>query len=339
MIHMVCISDSGMECPEESTDTGMAMRDLILEEGLAKLNPGDFDLAVRRRLDPQSVMSMSTSELNSLVQQLVRVGEELGIREIPISQDEDALKPDAFYKLQRRECVAGTGKWWFSWSIEDLGWYSVPSDDNGVPIELGCMVFLTCQLMTRLVLRPEILPRSSLNFAGKSVLELGTGMGMLGISASVRARNVMLTDGEPSVLQLASVNACLNGGDNVRVEQLKWGRNNAKEFRQLHGCFDSIIASDIIYEAANALTTFECVDELLTINAGGTYILGAVERRIDEACPLTSAIYDAAKSCGFHEVAEPIDLLSMMEDIAPEAYAPVDNMKSRMFEFARIEQR
>lgn len=94
------------------------------------------------------------------------------------------------------------------------------------------------------------------------VLELGCGLGLCGTVASVAlgaGSEVLLTDGDASVLDRAKLasRANIKPTDATTSHQLlRWGDNTATELlRQERGCFDWIIASDILYEADHAYET------------------------------------------------------------------------------------
>eukprot|EP01017_Pseudomicrothorax_dubius_P026329 TRINITY_DN2930_c0_g2_i1.p1 TRINITY_DN2930_c0_g2~~TRINITY_DN2930_c0_g2_i1.p1 ORF type:complete len:240 (+),score=23.47 TRINITY_DN2930_c0_g2_i1:109-828(+) len=88
-------------------------------------------------------------------------------------------------------------------------------------------------------------------FAGKTVLELGTGVGIGAISILrfTDSTSVMLTDYNVGVLDNAQLNVVLNlpatGLDRARFQQLDW-----REYASFNETFDVIIGSDIVYDGA-----------------------------------------------------------------------------------------
>ena len=126
-------------------------------------------------------------------------------------------------------------------------------------------------------------------WAGKSVLELGSGAGVGGITAAkLGATDVLATDRDASVLELAQRNAAINLGAQqgiVSVAQLEWGSAEAR----VDGTrWDMVIGADLTYnrEAWPAL-----IAQLQRLRAPA--ILSASERRDGELASLRAA-FDAA---------------------------------------------
>jgi hypothetical protein len=89
-------------------------------------------------------------------------------------------------------------------------------------------------------------------FEGRTVLELGSGVGLAGLTAALFARLVVLTDCAPvSLAMLAlSVQRRINAAGDVAVEFLKWG--DAGAVAELLAkfkipAFDVVIGCDIFY--------------------------------------------------------------------------------------------
>ena len=80
---------------------------------------------------------------------------------------------------------------------------------------------------------------------GKHVLELGCGLGLLGVVAARDGARVLCTDYEAEALAFARRNALLNGCRHVRFRLVDWRRPALKRR------YDAILASDVIYEARN----------------------------------------------------------------------------------------
>ena len=85
---------------------------------------------------------------------------------------------------------------------------------------------------------------SELSVTGKEVLELGSGVGLPGLVASMRGARVTFTDYVPEALETVKSNAEINGvlNDTMRFVCLDW------EFPVDIGRFDYIIGSEIVYE-------------------------------------------------------------------------------------------
>ncbi len=77
----------------------------------------------------------------------------------------------------------------------------------------------------------------------KRVLELGVGLGLTSlILHSLSPRRLLLTDYEPEALQMTRQNFVLNQFPEPEVQLLDW------RAPQLNEIFDTIVASDILYE-------------------------------------------------------------------------------------------
>jgi len=75
----------------------------------------------------------------------------------------------------------------------------------------------------------------------KNFLEIGCGLGMVGIVASSFGHNVTMTEYNPDALNFARANALLNNSSTINITALDWSRP------QLQGSFDTIMGSEIIY--------------------------------------------------------------------------------------------
>lgn len=128
---------------------------------------------------------------------------------------------------------------------------------------------------------------------GKSVLELGAGLGLCGILCHcLGASRVILTDGDTNTLSqmrdnvnmnVSESKTCTNKSSNISCHQLLWGRN-VKNFLDTFGQFDVITASDVIYLDEVVEPLLDTVVELLETSSGsdkgGTFLLGFVKRNV-----------------------------------------------------------
>ena len=83
------------------------------------------------------------------------------------------------------------------------------------------------------------------DLAGRQVLELGCGLGLVGVVAAMHGAHVLCTDYEADALAFARYNARRNTCRAVDFRLVDWRRPALR--RQ----YDLILASDVIYEARN----------------------------------------------------------------------------------------
>lgn len=79
--------------------------------------------------------------------------------------------------------------------------------------------------------------------AGRSLVELGCGSGLVASAAALAGFDVVVTDYYDDALRFARVNAYRNSGRDIAARHLDW--------RQLPsdlGQFDCVVASDVLYE-------------------------------------------------------------------------------------------
>ena len=81
--------------------------------------------------------------------------------------------------------------------------------------------------------------------AGKQVLELGCGLGLVGVAAALQGARVLCTDYEMDALAFARHNARHNHCHRMQFRLVDWRRP------ALRRRYDIILASDVIYEARN----------------------------------------------------------------------------------------
>ena len=80
---------------------------------------------------------------------------------------------------------------------------------------------------------------------GQHALELGCGLGLVGVVAALQGARVLCTDYEADALAFARHNARHNHCEQMRFRQVDW---RAPALRRR---YDVILASDVIYEARN----------------------------------------------------------------------------------------
>ena len=133
----------------------------------------------------------------------------------------------------------------------------------------GCKIWDAGRVLSTLVSDPDAV-------SGKTVLELGSGTGVGGLSAAAAgAASVLLTDGADATLELLERNAVANGHcrADVDVARLRWGDESDLESAAKRGPFDLIMGSDLLYapeafpellESLAALCTPDVTEVLLT---------------------------------------------------------------------------
>ena len=75
----------------------------------------------------------------------------------------------------------------------------------------------------------------------KRFLEIGSGLGLVGIVASSFGHKVTMTEYNHDALNFAKANAHINNCSNLEIMELDWNRP------ELEGTFDRIIGSEVIY--------------------------------------------------------------------------------------------
>ncbi|XP_057977356.1 uncharacterized protein LOC131164290 [Malania oleifera] len=93
--------------------------------------------------------------------------------------------------------------------------------------------------------------QAEFSLQGKTVLELGAGLGLPGLTAALLgARRVLLTD-VGSLLPGLERNVEANGlGDRVEVQELVWGSDESMGRLGEFGDFDVVLMSDVFFDAA-----------------------------------------------------------------------------------------
>jgi predicted nicotinamide N-methyase len=116
------------------------------------------------------------------------------------------------------------------------------------------------------------------------VLELGCGVGLVGLVAADRGYRVLLSDYDKDALAFAALNARNNGLAPVQTRHLDWRR----AYPDLRA--DRILAADVLYEARNLLPVARFVAAHLA--AGGTALLADANRSVADPFP------SIAQACG-----------------------------------------
>ncbi len=79
--------------------------------------------------------------------------------------------------------------------------------------------------------------------AGRSLLELGCGIGLASLSAADAGFEVLATDYYADALEFTAANALANGLENVDTRLVDW-----RKLPDDLGTFDVVVAADVLYE-------------------------------------------------------------------------------------------
>ena len=93
---------------------------------------------------------------------------------------------------------------------------------------------------------------------GTRVLELGCGLGLVGISALARGYHVTFTDYDPRSVAVATINARLNGFSAFDAFELDWRSALELSYPMIVGC-------DLLYEPRNHSPILNLLDRMLTL--------------------------------------------------------------------------
>lgn len=119
-----------------------------------------------------------------------------------------------------------------------------------------------------------MLEDNAAGIAGRSVLELGCGLGLSGIVAAQLGARVTLSDFDPVALMAAELNARTNGvGDRLRTMHLDFRMPPSETW-------DLLIAADVIYERRFIDPLVDCIDACLA--TGGCMHLAEPNRSVAE---------------------------------------------------------
>ncbi|ORC89296.1 methyltransferase-like protein 21B [Trypanosoma theileri] len=121
-------------------------------------------------------------------------------------------------------------------------------------------------------------------FQNKKVLELGSGTGVVGLTAALYAAKVILTDSSLVSLAMLKLTVEQNSYENCRVGLLRWGSDDAvdelKEALSIES-FDIIIGSDVFYFNSTlraGLKTAKRALQSSVSSSGGFFLCASVAR-------------------------------------------------------------
>ncbi|EGC35226.1 hypothetical protein DICPUDRAFT_33767 [Dictyostelium purpureum] len=120
-------------------------------------------------------------------------------------------------------------------------------------------------------------------FEGKEVLELGSGLGVLGFMAGLICKSVLMTDYTPKILSTLKENLKYNSSripeikKACSVESLDWYKDKPKSFY-----YDIVIGSEVVYDEKNVDQLSNIIHQSLTPNGVFYSACACVRRGIPE---------------------------------------------------------
>jgi predicted nicotinamide N-methyase len=121
----------------------------------------------------------------------------------------------------------------------------------------------------------EYIAENKSEFKGKKILELGCGLGLVGITATASGGDVLFTDNDPYALRFTGINFRRNFEVAAAVQILDW-RNPGKS-----ESFDIILAADILYERRWLGPVIDILDNKML--SGGIAIIAGPDRKVSRA--------------------------------------------------------
>ncbi len=111
----------------------------------------------------------------------------------------------------------------------------------------------------------EYILKNPENFKNKKILELGCGIGLVGIAAAKTGADVIFSDYESEALKFAKNNYFLNFKKQAKTLLLDWRKPSENKI------FNTIIAADILYEDRFLAPVYKTLQKML-VTGGKVYI-------------------------------------------------------------------
>lgn len=102
----------------------------------------------------------------------------------------------------------------------------------------------------------------NITIENKRILELGCGLALPSLVLKQRGANITASDRHPMSQQFLQRNLALNGSSNIPFEQISWEQPDPEI-----GQFNTIIASDVLYEQNHADLLAHAIEKLATPQA------------------------------------------------------------------------
>ncbi len=93
--------------------------------------------------------------------------------------------------------------------------------------------------------------------AGRRAIEIGCGLGLVAMAATLMGWRVCVTDHDPTSLRFAEYNAALNNIELATLKKLDWNEPCPEER------FERVFGADLLYERANHMPVLKCIAGLL----------------------------------------------------------------------------
>jgi predicted nicotinamide N-methyase len=106
------------------------------------------------------------------------------------------------------------------------------------------------------------------------MLEIGAGLGVVGIMAACSGHEVTVTDANPHALEFARANAHINGCTQLAVRRLDW------QDPQAEGKFDTIVGSEVVYKDQDIERLLTLFDKCLK-SQGRIILVEEMRRTLD----------------------------------------------------------
>ncbi|TDH65287.1 hypothetical protein CCR75_000693 [Bremia lactucae] len=147
----------------------------------------------------------------------------------------------------------------------------------------------------------EFMYQDRSRFTGKSIIELGSGLGLISILAShLTNKQVVATDGDDDTIELLRANCKLNGVEGrVQCRKLLWGVN----LDEFDDKFDIVLGADVIYEQEHVVSLFKTAKHLMkpsyqsrlsVSKIASEFLLAYTKRNVS-----IDYVLDTAKNFGF----------------------------------------
>ena len=88
----------------------------------------------------------------------------------------------------------------------------------------------------------EFLSQTGLLKPNDKILEIGCGIGLVGIIATKTGHDLTMTEYDPHALKFACANAQINKCSNLKIKRLNWHQT------QLREQFNGIVGSEVLYK-------------------------------------------------------------------------------------------